>query len=45
MTEMNQNLCALRIMSRGFVDLSDMMAGSYSISYKMWKWPKKLFSA
>jgi hypothetical protein len=27
----------------GFVDLSDMMANSYSISRKMWKWPKKLF--
>ena len=30
MTEMNQNLCALRVMSRSSVDLSDMMAGSYA---------------
>jgi hypothetical protein len=27
----------------GSVDLSYMMANSYSISYKTWKWPKKLF--
>jgi hypothetical protein len=27
----------------GFVDMSDMMANSYSISRKAWKWTKKLF--
>ena len=27
---MNQNLCALRVLSRGSVELSDMMAGSYA---------------
>jgi hypothetical protein len=30
MNEMNQNLCALRVMCRGSVELSDMMAGSYA---------------
>jgi hypothetical protein len=27
----------------GFVDMSDMMANSYSISRKTWKWTEKLF--
>lgn len=35
--------CALSVTSMGFVDFSDMMANSFIISCKVWKWPKKLF--